>query len=160
MVADDPVHGWHMQALKPWDEIGAGTKLYAAPVANAGQARISDDDLDGDLRSDAEVYDHEAQAAQPAGDEQSLFEAWMAEDGWPSLSKRESGAYAHGGVQAKHRAWMARAAIAAQQPAQPVDVIEAAKQAGLREQRGSVWMAIGGEKELRDFAKILLGQKP
>lgn len=37
VVADHTVHGWHMQALKPWNEIGAGTKLYAAPVANAGQ---------------------------------------------------------------------------------------------------------------------------
>lgn len=30
IVANDPVHGWHMQALKPWDEIGDGTVLYAA----------------------------------------------------------------------------------------------------------------------------------
>ncbi|TCK39691.1 Ead/Ea22-like protein [Paraburkholderia sp. BL8N3] len=29
VVADDPVHGWHMHATKPWDEIGAGTELYA-----------------------------------------------------------------------------------------------------------------------------------
>lgn len=30
IVAADPVHGWHMHALIPWEEIGAGTKLYRA----------------------------------------------------------------------------------------------------------------------------------
>lgn len=29
IMAADPVHGWHMKELKPWDEIGEGTQLYA-----------------------------------------------------------------------------------------------------------------------------------
>jgi hypothetical protein len=41
VVANDPVHGWHVRVFKPWNEIGAGTKLYAAqqePVAAPQQA--------------------------------------------------------------------------------------------------------------------------
>jgi hypothetical protein len=37
IVANDPVHGWHMKALKPWDEIGDGTLLFAAPTPNSGR---------------------------------------------------------------------------------------------------------------------------
>jgi hypothetical protein len=29
VVANDPVHGWHVRALKPWNEIGEGALLYA-----------------------------------------------------------------------------------------------------------------------------------
>lgn len=36
IVADDPVHGWHMHALKPWNEIGAGAKLYVTTPATTG----------------------------------------------------------------------------------------------------------------------------
>jgi hypothetical protein len=49
IVAADPVHGWHMRALKPWDEIGAGALLYAAPTA--GAATTSEDARDAALRS-------------------------------------------------------------------------------------------------------------
>lgn len=39
IVADDPVYGWHIRALKPWDQIGAGTKLYTrAPEADSSSA--------------------------------------------------------------------------------------------------------------------------
>lgn len=32
IVAAHPVHGWHMHEYMPWNEIGAGTILYAAPA--------------------------------------------------------------------------------------------------------------------------------
>lgn len=35
VVAFDPVHGWHMEAYIPWEEIGAGTKLYRAATKAA-----------------------------------------------------------------------------------------------------------------------------
>lgn len=45
IVADDPVHGWYMHALKPWNEIGAGTKLYATPPATTGASTVLTDEL-------------------------------------------------------------------------------------------------------------------
>jgi hypothetical protein len=33
VALDKSVHGWHMKALIPWDKIGVGAKLYAAPIA-------------------------------------------------------------------------------------------------------------------------------
>ena len=44
IVADDPVHGWYMHALKPWNEIGAGTKLYATPPATTGASTVLTDE--------------------------------------------------------------------------------------------------------------------
>jgi hypothetical protein len=35
VIDDHPVHGWHMRALVAWEQIGAGAKLYAAPVQAA-----------------------------------------------------------------------------------------------------------------------------
>jgi hypothetical protein len=33
IVASDPVHGWHMRPLVPWEQIGAGAQVYASPPA-------------------------------------------------------------------------------------------------------------------------------
>lgn len=39
VVAHDPVqHGYHLHTYKPWDEIGVGTELYAAPVSATADA--------------------------------------------------------------------------------------------------------------------------
>jgi hypothetical protein len=35
VVANDPVHGWHMRPLVDWEAIGAGTKLYTHPAPSA-----------------------------------------------------------------------------------------------------------------------------
>jgi hypothetical protein len=45
VVANHPVHGWHMEALKPWNEIGDGTLLFAAAPSSAdvGELPHSDD---------------------------------------------------------------------------------------------------------------------
>ncbi|KLU20354.1 hypothetical protein EOS_41565 [Caballeronia mineralivorans PML1(12)] len=49
IIADDPVHGWHMEPLVPWEEIGADTLLYAthdaAPILGY---RIDDSDYTDD----------------------------------------------------------------------------------------------------------------
>lgn len=42
IVANDQVHGWHMKALKPWNEIGEGTLLYAEPGDVLDSARWID----------------------------------------------------------------------------------------------------------------------
>ena len=39
------------------------------------------------------------------------------------------------------------------------EIIEMARQAGLWEQRNSVWMAIGGESELEAFAKLVAAKE-
>lgn len=33
IVANDPVHGWNFKPSRPWNELGAGTKLYTASLA-------------------------------------------------------------------------------------------------------------------------------
>jgi hypothetical protein len=44
IIANDPVHGWHMRALVDWEAIGAGTKLYThpAPSAAPGDAQTAE----------------------------------------------------------------------------------------------------------------------
>lgn len=48
IVANDPVHGWHMKALKPWNEIGEGTMLYAGfpPRVTQSMVEIQDRIID------------------------------------------------------------------------------------------------------------------
>lgn len=41
IVANDPAHGWCMKALKPWNEIGEGTLLYAAPATTASASDVA-----------------------------------------------------------------------------------------------------------------------
>lgn len=40
IVGDAPVHGWHMEAFKPWDHIGAGTRLYALVATDNKKDRM------------------------------------------------------------------------------------------------------------------------
>lgn len=40
IVANDPVHGWHMRALMPWNEIGEGTLLYAGLPPRVTQSMV------------------------------------------------------------------------------------------------------------------------
>lgn len=40
IVANDPVHGWHMNAFKPWSEIGEGTLLYAGLPPRVTQSTV------------------------------------------------------------------------------------------------------------------------
>jgi hypothetical protein len=35
VIANDPIHGWHMRALVDWEAIGSGTKLYTHPAPSA-----------------------------------------------------------------------------------------------------------------------------
>ena len=42
IVAGDAAHGWHMKALKPWDEIGEGTLLYAGSPSTAATTESTD----------------------------------------------------------------------------------------------------------------------
>jgi hypothetical protein len=48
IVANDPVHGWHMKALKPWNEIGEGTMLYAGfpPRVTQSMVGVQDNIID------------------------------------------------------------------------------------------------------------------
>lgn len=40
IIANDPVHGWHMNAFKPWNEIGEGTLLYAGLPPRVTQSMV------------------------------------------------------------------------------------------------------------------------
>jgi hypothetical protein len=134
--------GWHMHALKPWDEIGLGTKLYAVPVSAGAAAKIEQAsmqlcprcqgsgegkmmvgggpdayEIDSNCEECGGIGEVPASAAgagseQP--DERALFEAWARTEGNLLESRLETGGkiYVSSLTRRAWVVWQARAALA------------------------------------------------